>query len=72
MKTIKTCSQHDLCVSSDSQLAICKCWCAECKEIMADIREALLTGTADGIAIHATATARQLFTADGKLIKGAN
>ena len=72
MKTIKTCSQHDLCVSSDSQLAICKCWCAECKEIMADIREALLTGTADGIAIHATATAVQLFTAEGKLIKRAN
>lgn len=71
MKT-KTCSQHDTCQSSDSQLAICKCWCAECKEIMADIRGNLFYGTADGIAIHATATARQLFTAEGKLIKGAN
>jgi len=71
MKT-KTCSQHELCQSSDSQLAICKCWCAECKEIMADIRGNLFYGTAEKIAIHATATARQLFTADGKLIKGGN
>jgi len=66
------CSQHDTCQSSDSQLAICKCWCAECKEIMADIRGNLFYGTAEAIAIHSTATARQLFTADGKLTKGAN
>ena len=43
MKT-KTCSQHDICEGSDSELAICLCWCAECKEIMADIREALKNG----------------------------
>ena len=71
MKT-KTCSQHELCQSSDSKLAICKCWCAECKEIMADIRGNLFYGTGEKIAIHATTTARQLFTANGKLIKGAN
>jgi hypothetical protein len=68
----KTCSQHELCQSSDSQLAICLCWCAECKEIMADIRGDLFYGTAEAIAIHSTATARQLFTAEGKLTKGAN
>jgi hypothetical protein len=68
----KTCSQHELCQSSDSQLAICLCWCAECKEIMADIRGNLFYGTAEKIAIHATATAGQLFTAEGKLTKGAN
>ena len=69
---IKTCSQHDSCESSDSQLAICKCWCAECKEIMADIRGNLFYGSAEKMAIHATATATQLFTADGKLIKAGN
>ena len=69
---ITTCSQHDSCQSSDSQLAICKCWCAECKEIMADIRGNLFYGSAEKIAIHATATAHQLFTAEGKLIKRAN
>jgi len=37
----KTCSQHELCQSSDSQLAICLCWCAECADIMEDNREAL-------------------------------
>jgi hypothetical protein len=68
----KTCSQHDTCVSSDSSLPMCKCWCAECMEIMEDNRHALFSGTADGIAIHATATARQLFTADGRLIKAGN
>jgi hypothetical protein len=71
-KKINSCSQHELCQSSDSQLAICLCWCAECKEIMADIRSAFGGFTADRIAIHATATARQLFTADGKLIKAGN
>jgi hypothetical protein len=39
---------------------------------MADIRSTHNYFTAEKIAIHATATARQLFTADGKLIKGAN
>ena len=67
----KTCSQHELCSSSDSQLAICKCWCAECKEIMADTRKAFKGFTADRIAVAAVA-AGQLFTAEGKLIKGAN
>lgn len=38
MKT-KTCSQHEVCQSSDSQLAICECWCAECADIMEDIRK---------------------------------
>jgi hypothetical protein len=69
---VKTCSQHDSCESSDSKLAICKCWCAECKDIMKDIRLTLNYFTADRIATHATATARQLFTADGKLIKAGN
>jgi hypothetical protein len=68
----KTCSQHNTCESSDSQLAICLCWCAECKEIMADIRSAFGGFTADRIATHATATAGQLFTAEGKLIKVGN
>jgi hypothetical protein len=40
-KKINTCEQHNICESSDSNLAICKCWCAECKEIMADNIEAL-------------------------------
>lgn len=71
MKT-KTCSQHDTCESSDSQLAICKCWCAECKDIMKEARLSLYYFTADRIATHATATASQLFTAEGKLIKGSN
>lgn len=68
----KTCSQHDSCVSSDSSLPMCKCWCAECKEIMADIRGNLFYGSAEAIAIHSTGTARQLFTAEGKLIKAGN
>ena len=67
----KTCSQHNICESSDSQLAICKCWCAECKDIMKDTRNAFKSFTAEAIAIHATATAGQLFTAEGKLIKRA-
>lgn len=66
------CSQHDTCQSSDSQLSMCKCWCAECKEIMADIRGNLFYGTAEAIAIHSTATARQLFTSEGKLIREEN
>ena len=69
MKT-KTCSQHDTCVSSDSSLPMCKCWCAECKEVMADIRGNSFYGSAEKIAIHATATARQLFTAEGTLKVG--
>ena len=40
MKAIKTCSQHPICLASDSQLAICKCWCAECKDIMKEARRA--------------------------------
>lgn len=24
---------HDICVSSDSGLPECRCWCAECREI---------------------------------------
>jgi hypothetical protein len=43
----KTCPQHQICSSSDSQLAICKCWCAECKEIMEEARKAFkLSGAA--------------------------
>ncbi len=26
---------HDICVSSDSGLPECRCWCAECREINA-------------------------------------
>lgn len=36
MKEIK-CSTHAICVSSDSNLPECKCWCAECKDIMKEI-----------------------------------
>ena len=43
-KNKKQCSQHDICEGSDSYLPMCECWCAECKEIMADIREALKNG----------------------------
>ena len=74
MKTIKTCSQHPTCSASDSSLPICKCWCAECKEVMADIRTAVKLSSGAvmrQIAISAQATA-QLFTAEGKLNKGAN
>jgi hypothetical protein len=39
MKT-KSCSQHEICTSSDSKAAICKCWCAECREYMQEIRTA--------------------------------
>ena len=32
-ESLKTrCNFHGVCVSSDSNLAECKCWCAECKE----------------------------------------
>jgi hypothetical protein len=41
-------------------------------EIMADVRGNLFYGTAEAIAIHSTATAVQLFTAEGKLIKAGN
>lgn len=71
---IKTCSQHELCQSSDSKLSSCKCWCAECKEIMRDTRKAFkLSGGARmrEIATSAQATA-QLFTNEGKLIKAGN
>jgi hypothetical protein len=74
MKTIKTCSQHPTCSASDSYLPLCKCWCAECKDYMKAIRTAVkLSGGAvmREIAISAQATA-QLFTAEGKLTKGAN
>jgi hypothetical protein len=73
MKTIKTCSQHDLC-SAQTASSLCKCWCAECKDYMKAIRTAVkLSGGAvmREIAISAQATA-QLFTAEGKLTKGAN
>ena len=30
--------QHPICIASDSKLANCVCWCAECKEMMAEIR----------------------------------
>jgi hypothetical protein len=46
----KTCSQHQICTSSDSQLAICKCWCAECKDIMKEARKAFKLSGADRIA----------------------
>lgn len=36
MKEIK-CSTHAICLSSDSKLPECKCWCAECKDIMKEI-----------------------------------
>lgn len=62
------CSQHDICESSDSKLAICKCWCAECKEIMADTRAAFAGFKADRIAAAAIG-AQRLFTSEGNLIK---
>lgn len=32
-ESLKTrCNFHGVCVSSDSKLPECKCWCAECKE----------------------------------------
>ena len=40
MRKDKSCSQHEICTGSESNAAICKCWCAECKEIMSDIRKA--------------------------------
>jgi len=64
----KDCSQHPICEASDSSLAICLCWCAECKEIMADNRLAFGGFTADRIAAAAIA-AQQLFTNEGNLIK---
>jgi hypothetical protein len=30
--------QHPVCIGSDSKLAECVCWCAECKEMMAEIK----------------------------------
>ena len=69
-----TCNQHPVCTASDSYLAICKCWCAECKDYMKAIRKAVkLSGGAvmREIAISAQATS-QLFTNEGKLIKAGN
>jgi hypothetical protein len=63
-----SCSQHDICISSDSNMAVCKCWCAECKEIMANTRKAFGGFKADRIAAAAIA-AQQLFTSEGNLIK---
>lgn len=40
-----TCTQHAICEASDSNLPICKCWCAECHEIMDEVR-------ANGIALR--------------------
>ena len=63
MKT-KTCSQHDTCTASDSQLAICKCWCAECKDYMKEARQAYELGGGmriREIAMSAKASS-QLFT----------
>ena len=31
--------QHPICTASDSKLANCVCWCAECREMMSEIRE---------------------------------
>ena len=73
MKTT-TCNQHPVCIASDSYLAICKCWCAECKDYMKAIRKAFkLSGGARmrEIATNAQATAK-LFTNEGKLIKAGN
>ena len=30
---------HPVCIGSDSKLPECLCWCAECKEMMAEIRK---------------------------------
>jgi len=63
MKT-KTCLQHDTCTASDSQLAICKCWCAECKDYMREARQAYELGGGmriSQLAKSATASS-QLFT----------
>jgi hypothetical protein len=32
--------QHPVCVASDSKLSECVCWCAQCKEMMAEIKAA--------------------------------
>ena len=72
MKAIKTCSQHPVCSASDSQLAICKCWCAECKDIMKEARKAFkLAGgmRIRQLAMSATASS-QLFTNEGTLRAG--
>jgi uncharacterized protein YecT (DUF1311 family) len=31
---------HPVCTSSDSKLAECVCWCAECKEYFAELNKA--------------------------------
>jgi hypothetical protein len=36
----KSCPQHPTCVSSDSGLPECRCWCAECREYMREVRRA--------------------------------
>ena len=45
-----TCSQHKTCYASDSNLPVCKCWCAQCKEEMREVRKAFKLGGADRIA----------------------
>jgi hypothetical protein len=63
----KTCPQHQICSSSDSQLAICKCWCAECKDYMKEARQAYELGGGmriSQLAKSATASS-QLFTNKG-------
>ena len=39
-KKSKVCptGQHPICIASDSRLANCVCWCAECREMMAEIK----------------------------------
>ena len=72
MKAFKTCSQHPVCSASDSYLPLCKCWCAECKDYMKAVRQAVkLSGGAvmREIAINAQATA-QLFNSNGTLKAG--
>ena len=56
MRKSNSCSQHDTCSSSDSNMAICKCWCAECKEYMREIRKQFkLSGGARIVEIAAAA-----------------
>jgi hypothetical protein len=50
VKAFKTCDQHPTCSASDSYLPLCKCWCAECKDIMKDTRLAFKLGGEDRIA----------------------
>lgn len=36
---MSACMTHSVCVSSDSGLPECKCWCAECKAHMKSVRD---------------------------------